>query len=293
MPLEKVEACPVCKQKLFKSFLTCKDYTASGESFHVEQCVNCGFTITNPRPPEAQAGKYYQSDSYISHTSAAAGIMDYIYLIMRKFTLIWKYNLIKHQLSTKTLLDMGCGTGNFLNYCVKSGVDAYGVEPSLDAQAIARNKHIVQSLDDLPDSKFNVITLWHVLEHIYNLEGILSQLKTRLAENGTIFIAVPNRESFDADHYKELWAGYDVPRHVWHFSKKDMIALMEKEGLKVKEIIPMKLDAFYVSMLSEKNSNNGKLPLTSTIRAILNALKSNRKAKTEMNYSSLIYLIQK
>ncbi|MEJ0054530.1 MAG: class I SAM-dependent methyltransferase [Bacteroidota bacterium] len=156
------------------------------------------WTLTNPRPDENNASKYYQSTSYISHTSAAAGIMDYIYLIIRRFTLRWKYRLIKPHLENNLLLDVGCGTGHFLNHCSKSGVNAFGVEPSPDARAAAQNNQIVESLEQLPDIKFNVITLWHVLEHVYDLEATIIQLKTRLAENGTIFIAVPNLESYDA-----------------------------------------------------------------------------------------------
>jgi 2-polyprenyl-3-methyl-5-hydroxy-6-metoxy-1,4-benzoquinol methylase len=293
MSLEQVEACPVCGEKSFQPFLVCKDYTTSGESFHVEQCVHCKMTLTNPRPKENEAGKYYQSTSYISHTAAAAGLMDYIYLIVRGFTLKSKYKLIKPHLHNNLLLDVGCGTGHFLNYCSSNSVSAFGVEPSKAARDAAHNEHVFTSISEMPSKKFSVITLWHVLEHIYNLEGTICQLKSIMAENGTIFIAVPNLQSFDASKYQELWAAYDVPRHVWHFSKKDMITLIEKQGLKVKQIFPMKLDVFYVSLLSEKYSSNGKLSFVSIAKAIVTGIRSNIKARKETNYSSLIYLIQK
>ncbi|NOT75231.1 MAG: class I SAM-dependent methyltransferase [Cyclobacteriaceae bacterium] len=249
-------------------------------------------TITNPRPKEEEAGKYYQSTSYISHTSTAAGIMDYIYLIVRRFTLKWKYSLIKSHIQSGKLLDMGAGTGHFLNYCKSAGIEAYGVEPS-QARTSANNNNIFQALNDLPEAKFRVITLWHVLEHVYDLKETLTQLKNKLEENGTILVAVPNLQSFDAKHYQDQWAAYDVPRHVWHFSKESMKALMENNGLHVKEIIPMKLDSYYVSLLSEKNISNGKLSLTGVVKGIWNGLRSNLKAGNEMNYSSLIYIIKK
>ncbi|CAN5174300.1 class I SAM-dependent methyltransferase [soil metagenome] len=293
MSLEKVDVCPVCKNPNFRPYLVCKDYTTSEELFHVEQCGSCQLLITTPRPTHDEAGSYYQSKSYISHTSAAAGIMDYLYLIIRRFTLNWKYNLIKPYLKDNRLLDMGCGTGSFLNHCKRKGINAFGVEPSYDARAAADNNQVVASLNDLQEVKFDVITMWHVMEHVYDLSGTINHLKRRLKENGTIFIAVPNWESFDATHYKELWAAYDVPRHVWHFSKSTMTTLLENEGFALKKIIPMKLDSYYVSMLSERNRTNGKLSITSILKAVLIGFRSNLKASKTMNYSSLIYVAQR
>ncbi len=293
MSLEKVDVCPVCKNRTFRPYLVCKDYTTSEKLFHVEQCSSCLLLITTPRPINDEAGSYYQSKSYISHTAAAAGIMDYLYLIIRRFTLNWKYNLIKASLTGKNLLDMGCGTGSFLNHCKLKGINAFGVEPSLDARNAAESTQVVPTLNDLPEIKFDVITMWHVMEHVYDLSGTINNLKSRLAENGTIFIAVPNWQSFDATHYKELWAAYDVPRHVWHFSKSTMTTLLENEGFVLKKIIPMKLDSYYVSMLSERNQENGKLSITSMFKAVLMGFRSNRKASKTMNYSSLIYVAQR
>ena len=251
--------------------------------------------LTNPRPTQETAGTYYQSTTYISHTSAASGIIDYIYLIFRRLTLRWKLSLIKPYLQESLLLDVGCGTGHFLKHCKQAGVAIYGVEPSPEARIIAtrHNLNVVEKLEKLPDIKFNVITLWHVLEHIYDLKGTIQELKSRLAENGIIFIAVPNWQSFDSAHYQALWAGYDVPRHVWHFSKTTMALLLKNAGLKIKDIIPMKLDAYYVSLLSEKYAVNGNLSLSHTINAIMLGYHSNRKGRREMNYSSLIYLVYK
>ena len=295
MSLEKVAQCPICTGESFQPFLTCKDYTTTGELFPVEQCITCGMVLTNPRPTQETAGTYYQSTTYISHTSAASGIIDYIYLIFRRLTLRWKLSLINPYLQESLLLDVGCGTGHFLKHCKQAGVAIYGVEPSPEARIIAtrHNLTVVEKLEKLPDIKFNVITLWHVLEHIYDLKGTIQELKSRLAENGIIFIAVPNWQSFDSAHYQALWAGYDVPRHVWHFSKTTMALLLKNAGLKIKDIIPMKLDAYYVSLLSEKYAVNGNLSLSHTINAIMLGYHSNRKGRREMNYSSLIYLVYK
>ena len=293
MSLQQVEQCPVCKGKSFQPFLVCKDYTTSGELFHVEQCASCKMVLTNPRPRQENAGAYYQSPNYISHSNLATGLITCIYLIIRTFTLRWKYNLIQPYLKENLLLDVGAGTGNFLRFCKQSGVNIYGVEPSAEAREKIRGILIVESIDKLPDIKFNVITLWHVLEHIYDLAETIEKLKAKLSDSGIIFIAVPNWQSADSSHYKEMWAAYDVPRHVWHFSQTSMKSLLKHAGLNVKKIVPMRLDAYYVSLLSEKNHANGKLSILNAIKALANGYRSNLKAKSNMNYSSLIYLVQK
>ena len=295
MLLEKVKTCPVCQEKSFIPLLLCKDHSVSGELFHVEQCAACGMVFTNPRPTADHAGDYYQSAQYISHSSKSSGLIDYIYLIIRHFTIKWKLNLVQPYLKTRILLDIGCGTGNFAGYCQQNNIDTYGVEPSLEARTKAKEQNIkvFESLEKLPDVKFNVITLWHAIEHIYDLPKALSEIRNHLADNGIIFIAVPNYESADASHYKEYWAGYDVPRHVWHFSKKSMAALLSKSGLRIISRIPMKLDSFYVSLLSEKYKGNGNLSITGTLKAISTGIKSNWKARKAMNYSSIIYLVQR
>jgi 2-polyprenyl-3-methyl-5-hydroxy-6-metoxy-1,4-benzoquinol methylase len=291
MSLEELITCPACTGNTFIPHIIGKDHTATGELFHVKQCTTCGLLVTSPRPTETNAARYYQSTAYISHTGAAAGLIDYIYLIVRRFTLNWKYHLIRNRNPHGKLLDYGSGTGAFLNHCIDKGIDAYGIEPSV----IARDAHtkVAESLDKLEVNEFDVITLWHVLEHVYPLEQTLDQLKQRLAKTGTIFIAVPNWQSSDAKHYGAEWAAYDVPRHIWHFSQAAMKQLLTKKGFKLQAIIPMKLDAYYVSLLSEKNANHGKLSITRIVRALKTALISNVRAENDLNYSSLIYVATK
>jgi 2-polyprenyl-3-methyl-5-hydroxy-6-metoxy-1,4-benzoquinol methylase len=295
MNLEHLEICPICKGKTFSPFVVCKDYTTTEETFHVEQCNGCNLLLTNPRPPQREADKYYQSKNYISHTSKATGIVDYIYLIFRRLTVRWKLGMIKPHLTNNKLLDVGCGTGHFLKHCQEQGIATAGIEVSDDAREAAKKNslRVEKSISDLANEKFNVITMWHVLEHIYNLEETLAQLKDRLEENGIIFIAVPNWQSLDANHYREHWAAYDVPRHLWHFSKDTMKTLLDRTGFKVKDILPMRLDAYYVSLLSEKYRHNGSTTLGTALSALSVAYASNQQAKKNMNYSSLIYLAGK
>lgn len=289
MILEEVTSCPICQGKQFTTLHTCKDYTSSSENFQIIQCKGCSFAITSPRPVESQAARYYESNQYISHKTNAATAFDHIYLAARSFTLKWKYNLIKPH-AKGSLLDVGCGTGAFLNYCQKKGIPITGVEPS-EARLSITGIPTYKTLNEVPTHPFTVITLWHVLEHIYPLHETIKQLTINLAENGTIFIAVPNRLSLDAKTYENSWAAWDVPRHIWHFSEDNMKDLMKRCGLQVREIIPMKLDAFYVSMLSEGYVGNSKTSAIRAIRGLYQGFRSNLSARKNGQYSSLIYRI--
>ncbi|HEY9047341.1 MAG TPA: class I SAM-dependent methyltransferase [Ohtaekwangia sp.] len=291
-----VTNCPICGNSTFYKHLNCKDYTVSHESFEIIKCSNCSFHITSPRPDDSTIGSYYLSESYISHNNKAQGILDRLYLLARKYTLQWKLSLLQtyNQNSEKTLLDYGSGTGAFLEACSKNGWQTTGIEPSENARKASKylQLSVYQSINQINSNKFNSITLWHVLEHVPDLDVTLQQLKSLLSDKGTLFIAVPNFQSSDGQHYKEYWAGYDVPRHLWHFSRENMNQLMQKNGLSIINIIPMKLDAYYISLLSEKyKSPTSGLP--GMILAFKNAMLSNLRAKKTGQYSSLIYIIRK
>jgi 2-polyprenyl-3-methyl-5-hydroxy-6-metoxy-1,4-benzoquinol methylase len=292
-----ISICPACGASAWHPHLTCKDYTVSQESFNLNECRTCSLVVTSPRPLNDNLGKYYLSEDYISHTDKPASVIDRIYVFARSFALQWKIKLITRELQgNKNLLDYGCGTGNFLKASHDAGWTITGVEPSHIARTAAQHNTggtIAESLDNLHDRQFSTITLWHVLEHVPDLNETLTKLKSLLEETGTLFIAVPNHASHDGQRYKNHWAGYDVPRHLWHFTPDNMKKLVSKHGLKLKRIVPMKLDAYYVSMLSEKYKNNQKLGLMQMIRAFFAGLRSNSSAHKTGNYSSLIYILTK
>ena len=293
-----ITQCPVCDGKTFTPHLTCTDYTVSHETFTLVKCESCGLVITSPRPENSELGKYYISDEYISHSNRSATVTDRVYKIARNFALNWKVNLVTNHTNPtteKNLLDYGCGTGEFLQRAQQNNYKVAGVEPSDRAreQALKLTRApITASTSGVSSEPFDAITLWHVLEHVLDLNEVLASLKTQLRETGTIFIAVPNHQSHDANVYQELWAGYDVPRHLWHFSKDNMKALFQKHNLKLSAIVPMKLDAFYVSMLSEKYKRN-KISISGLSKAFVNGLRSNAKAASTSEYSSLIYIGRK
>src|SRR5690606_33238674 len=238
--------------------------------------------------------KYYSSETYVSHTSSGNTLINKLYLLVRVYTLKQKQNLIAKFSPKGKLLDYGCGTGEFLKVCAKQNWSVTGMEPSERARkmALSASLHVHSSIDEIPDTeKYNAITLWHVLEHIPDLNPTIEKIIKLLDDNGSVFIAVPNMKSHDAKHYESSWAGYDVPRHLWHFTPTSMKKLIEKHHLKLIDTIPMKLDSYYVSMLSEKYN---KTPaLLALIKGLFTGFFSNLSARKTGQYSSLIYIIRK
>jgi 2-polyprenyl-3-methyl-5-hydroxy-6-metoxy-1,4-benzoquinol methylase len=271
-------------------FLNCKDFTVSGETYEVMFNSSYDMLVTSPVP--ANLEEYYKSEDYISHTDSKKSILDKIYQTVKNYTLkrkLFLINSFKNQ--TKNILDVGAGTGDFLNVCKNNGWNTIGVEPNINAINIAAVKGVFleENLDKIQDKKFDIITLWHVLEHVEMLSDYISKLKELLSDNGRLIVAVPNHKSYDAFHYKEFWAAFDVPRHLWHFSQTSIHKIFSTEEMIVEKTIPMKFDSYYVSLLSEKYKTGRMNPIKAMYRGYL----SNLKAKTTSEYSSLIYVIKK
>ncbi len=294
-----INFCPVCEESQFLPLTSCIDNTVSHETFKIIKCTHCDFTLTSPRPDDSKLGDYYLSDNYISHSNKATTLLDRIYLLARRFTLQWKVNLVLKYYSNHTkisILDYGCGTGEFLKSCKDAGFTISGVEPSETARAKSSETNqtkIQESIESLEGQKFNIITMWHVLEHVPNFEEVIQKLKSKIADDGILLIAVPNYKSFDGQYYKNHWAGFDVPRHLWHFSSGTMKKVLNKNKLSLIDIRGMKLDSYYVSLLSEKYKSKNKTTMIGYINAVINGMKSNWKARKTGEYSSLIYIIKK
>ena len=289
-----LEKCIVCGSSQFEPFLVCKDYTVSQESFNILSCKSCGFKFTNPRPDNSVLGSYYKAESYVSHTNSKKGLVNKLYHAVRNYTIKSKIKLVSSYVSRGTILDYGCGTGMFLNACNISGWEVYGMEPDDNARKMSIEKGLDvfsdkdKVSDRIADKKFDAITLWHVLEHVTDMNETLSFFKSKLKDSGVLIIAVPNHVSYDAQYYKEFWAAYDVPRHLHHFDINSMSSLVEKAGFKFQESKPMKFDSFYVSMLSEKYKTGS----VNLVKAFLVGLTSNFKAKNTHSYSSTIYIFK-
>ncbi len=289
--------CPVCGKMITQVAFSCKDYSVSGEVFDICTCNNCSFSSTQPQPSTLEIGKYYQTEEYISHSDTHKGIVNKLYHIIRKRNTKNKLKRVNQFSGRKgSLLDIGCGTGYFLSVCRQDGWNITGVEVSDIARNIAENrvgKNIFSSLDLLnpEEKKFDVITLWHVFEHLHDINASIQQIIRLLNIDGVLILALPNPESFDAKYYKEYWAAYDVPRHLSHFSPQSVKLLIRKYGMKVDAVIPMCFDAFYISMLSEQLKGSGKI--STLFKGFWIGLKSNFMARKDRNYSSLIYVFSK
>ena len=274
-----------------KYFLTVKDYSVSKETFDLYYDETLDMLITHPQPSLENLGKYYESEDYISHTDNKRSLFEKIYHFIKSIALKNKLNLINSLQPNKgIILDIGAGTGEFLSVAKNDGWQIIGVEPSDKAKAIAKSKGVsfVEETSELENHSFDVISMWHVLEHVPDLDKQIKELKRLLKPTGTLIIAVPNFKSFDAKHYGKFWAAYDVPIHFWHFSKTAIKLLSEKEEMKLEKVLPMKFDSFYVSLLSEKYKS-GKMNF---VKAFFIGLQSNWKAKNNFEYSSHIYILK-
>lgn len=289
-----IEKCLVCGSNQFEPFLVCKDYTVSQENFNIVSCKSCGFKFTNPRPDNSVLGNYYKAESYVSHSDSKKGIINKLYHMVRSYTLKQKIKLVSSYVSRGTILDYGCGTGMFLSECKMAKWETFGMEPDDNARRLASEKNLNLFADKntlqlhIAEKEFDVITLWHVLEHVTDMYNTLAFFKHKLKRDGVLIIAVPNHESYDAEYYKEYWAAYDVPRHLHHFDLKSMNSLLDHSGFKLVETKPMKFDSFYVAMLSGKYKT-GSVNLAEAFKI---GMQSNMKAKDSSSYSSTIYIFQ-
>ncbi len=290
---ERLKKCPLCESVHFSNYKVVKDHAISQEAFTITECGNCGLFFTNPRPEEQNIQKYYESQNYISHSQNPKNAIDLLYHLVRTYTTRQKLSWINHLQPQKgRILDVGCGTGHFLSLAQKKNWKTIGIEPNDRARKIANQKklEVKKNIEELKtEKKFDIITLFHVLEHIHQLDNTLNQIISTLKKRGNLLIAVPNHDSHDRKKYQEHWAAYDIPRHLYHFDLNSMKFLAEKYSLRIKKIIPMKFDSYYVSLLSDKFIN----PKANPLQSFLKGNKFNKMAKSDGNYSSLVFVLKK
>ncbi len=291
-----IEECPLCGFSDSIKILKVSDYRGSGEQFTIWECKKCSLRFTSPIPDENHIQKYYETNSYVSHSAQPDSIIDKIYKLVQKITLRSKKSSVEKWSDVKcgATLDIGCGTGDFLNKMKMSGWEVEGIEVNQSARQIAQNKinkNILAPKDFLKsDNQFDVITLWHSLEHLHDLHKYVGQIKGSLKQNGTLFVAVPNYNSFDAEYYRSNWAAYDVPRHLYHFSFESMKILLKEYGFELMKYRQLPFDPFYISLMSETAvKNKGSIIRASWIglRSFVSGLFNPKKG------SSILYIIRK
>jgi len=269
-----------------KTHIKTKDFFLTKEVFSVIKTEQEGLLKTDPLPPKEEIQKYYKAEDYLSHNSKSESTFSFFYRFFRALNFRFKYNSLKHLLNKGSLLDFGCGEGYFLKEMSSKGYSSYGVDPIRN-----KTKKIYQSIfdEELSDVGFKTITAWHSIEHVYDLEKTIKRFHDLLSDSGFLVVAVPNHNSYDAKYYKYLWAGYDVPRHLWHFNKTALRKVFERNKFVFHSAYPLFIDAYYVSFLSEKYKGS-KTPI---LRSILIGTISNMKAFFSGQYSSNYFVFKK
>ncbi len=289
---EKIRKCPICSESNFLPYITTKDYFFTQEEFKLVKCSNCGFVITDPIPDDLS--KYYETTEYLSHDTDKKGVIGSLYSYLRNINLKRKYSLITKFIPSGSLLDIGCGTGEVLHYFKNKNWIVTGIEPNEKAREFAKKNYELQIHDESELGSFNpgsfdAISMWHVLEHVSDINDRIKTVSKLLNDNGIIIIAVPNLNSPDSLKYGKYWAALDVPRHLYHFTSQSIYNLITKHNLKLVHTEPMKFDSYYVSMLSEKYLKNRFFLISAAISGAV----SNFKARKNNNYSSMIFVVKK
>jgi 2-polyprenyl-3-methyl-5-hydroxy-6-metoxy-1,4-benzoquinol methylase len=288
--------CPLCKSSKIDDFLHVKDHLLTSETFLISKCQACGFLFTQNVPPADEIGRYYQSQDYVSHSDTRKGLMNKLYHLGRTWMLRMKYGMVRKVSPGNNLLDIGCGTGYFPAYMKQKGYKVTGVEVDPKARDFAKKEFglTVHSperfLKEGIEGPFEVITLWHVLEHLDDFDLYIERMLEHMSPGGCLIIALPNCSSLDARYYKEFWAGYDVPRHLWHFTPKTLQYLAENHGLKIIKMKRLMLDPFYNSMLSEKYKGNRVFMIFGTVIGKLAYLESLFNIEKS---SSIVYFLKR
>ena len=289
-------SCPLCAESNILKQFDINDLSISHEDFEIWDCQSCGFRFTQNVPNQSHAGPYYESEDYVSHSDNTEGFIHKVYHIARRYMLKSKRSLVSRHANGKSLLDIGSGTGYFPAIMKEAGYEVMGVEINDSARAYSKQKFGINVVKPAIfenkelNKKFDIITMWHVLEHVYDMHGYISNIHDILNDNGHIIIALPNYKSYDGSHYNTYWAGYDVPRHLWHFTAKDIQFIANKHGYELKTKKRMPLDSFYVSLLSEKYKKS-KLSL---IKGFIYGKLSYINSLMNVDHcSSIIYVLKK
>lgn len=286
--------CPWCESEKTQIHLWLKDEFLTNEDFQIHECLRCGLLFTEPRPDKDKIGEYYKSEEYYSHQENKKGFIPKLYETVKSINLKNKYKVATDKKESGKMLDIGCGVGDFIKTAEAHNWECTGVEPSEDAKTIASKRikariYSSEELEQIPDETFDVITMWHVLEHVDDIRWQVAQLQRLIKKDGRIIIAVPNYKSYDAAYYNEKWAAYDVPRHLNHFNKETLTKIFKANGLELKETDKLPWDAYYISYMSEQYKHHS-LPL---IKGVYRGWLSNCKARKTGEWSSRIYVFEK
>ncbi len=225
-------------------------------SVAVRVCGDCGHGVTGPAMPSVDA---YEPDSY-APWGAGGPLFRLAYGMVRAMNARWKLRqLRRHAPGAETLLDFGAGDGAFAAYVARHGFAARAVEASAFARSAAARRGVtaVGSLEELGAARFDIITAWHVLEHLDDPRAALRGWHDRLLPGGVLFVAVPNFASTDAAAYGEAWAPLDLPRHRHHFTPDSLSRVVAEAGLSVESLAALPFDGLFSVWESERRATGG------------------------------------
>jgi len=288
--------CPICDSNNLKPYLEVKDHSISKEVFSLKQCTQCSFVFTSNPPVESQAGSYYKSEQYISHSNTSKGAINKLYKIARGLMLSVKKGIVAQYSSGKKLLDYGTGTGFFMQYMKAKGYAVRGVELDDDARNFGIQTHGLnigtpeELLHSEEEKILDAITLWHVLEHLYDPKKYLQKFHELLSDQGTLFLALPNYDCLDGKVYASHWAGYDLPRHLWHFNPKTVREIAVRTGFKVVALKRLPFDPMYIAMLSAKYKGQFLSFIVGAVVGLISLLNSFLNIEKS---SSIVYVLKK
>ena len=286
--------CPYCQSESKDLYLKLKDYFLTQEDFEIYRCPHCGLLFTWTRPDDNVIGNYYKSDDYLSHNESKKGLIPFIYNRVKRVNIKNKFTIATTATKGTRMLDFGCGVGDFIFYAKQHGYNVAATDVSKNAREAAAKKlgaplPSPDQVFELPNQSFDIITMWHVLEHINDLRTQVFHLDRLLAPEGRLVIALPEYLSYDAQYYQDKWAAYDVPRHLNHFDRNSLQNLFGGTQLKLVDTKPLKWDSYYISMLSEKYRGSS----LSFVKGIIQGFKSNRAARKSGEYSSMVYIFER
>lgn len=297
MTVISYDNCPLCKSDAIRKRFACVDKFATGEQFDIYECSCCGLVFTQDIPDEKEIDKYYESPAYISHSNTNKGLINSIYQLVRRVMLRNKARLVERLTLLKNgkILDYGAGTGHFARVMAAKGWDVTAIEKNSNARELALKEfgfemHGVETLATIADKELDVVTMWHVMEHVQDVDKMWNELYRILDDTGIAVIAVPNCCSYDAHKYGEHWAAYDVPRHLWHFTPSSIMRWGEKHGFLLEKQYTMPFDGFYISLLSEQNKGSR----LHTVKGFWNGFKGwLAQCRRRSASSSIIYVFRK
>lgn len=244
------QLCPACGiASLRQAFnATPLDYSLK-ERFDILVCERCGHGITMTESAQHEMplheGGSYDTSEKLWHRLAS----PFLRLLERN-----KMKYLGPKPEGARLLEVGCGKGRFLEVAVDAGYSVHGLEPSKRSYSFARtrlgDKVLCMNLEDLGEEvgQFDFIVLWHVLEHINDIDAVLDKIKTLLYPAGKVLIAVPNFKSFQARIGRSNWYGLDPPRHLHHFSPQSIEKILKRHNLRIERFF---FNSFYLDYVGE------------------------------------------